>query len=196
MREGIFERRKPLGEVGDGLSLGAHEPHLRSESKNIPAPTGLESLTSIPEARGEIFDLLDEDDVVRPRLFGNRPLPNLGAVRFRGQLGHRRWPFLSRGGAAFQFGHRQWPNYVVGCNTARLGNRRFPFHRQPHFWPPAVSEFLRRRNSPIRTPPVSELKAIRDTPSRNCIMWRIFRSEKPFAAPGRRAAPERFTAAG
>lgn len=67
-------------EIGDGLALAVMGAALDLEGEDIAAPAVLEGLQSIPEAGGQVFDLLDEDDIVRPGQIGNGPLPNCGVA--------------------------------------------------------------------------------------------------------------------
>ena len=60
-----LRRREGLAEVGDGLALTLVGLALDLEGEDVAAPAMRESLPGIPEARGQVFDLLDEDDVVR-----------------------------------------------------------------------------------------------------------------------------------
>ena len=83
-REVGLRRWQGALEIGDGLAVPFVGAALDLERQNIAAPAVLEGLPRIPEARGQVFHFLDENDVVRPGQLGNGPLPNLGVGGFGG----------------------------------------------------------------------------------------------------------------
>ena len=55
------------GEVGDGTAVPRVCPRSDLEGEDVAGPAVCESLFHVPTARCKIFDLLHDDDVVRPR---------------------------------------------------------------------------------------------------------------------------------
>ena len=73
------------GEVRDGGPLAFVGAVFDLEDEGVAGPALLQSLAGVPKARGQVFEFLDEDDIVRPA-HGKHRL--LDGVQLRGSLRH------------------------------------------------------------------------------------------------------------
>ena len=104
------------GEVRDGGPLAFVGAVFDLEDEGVTGPARLQSLAGVPKARGQLFELLDEDDIVRPA-YGKRRLLE-GVQRCR-SLGHS-WSGCG------QWGNGPLPNGAGRMFAGDLGNGRLP----------------------------------------------------------------------
>ncbi len=88
------------GEVRDGGPLALVGAGFDLEGKRVTGPTLLQSLAGIPRACGEVFDFLDENDVVPPAQQGEGvQIGGYGRWLLLACLGHGLCPFFQSGEA-------------------------------------------------------------------------------------------------